>query len=103
MTDTVEKNDAPPAEQLALPAVPAKATRPFHGVKDVEGTVGWVQPDEIIDVTPARRAELVAAGMIEREDGDAPEVETSQAAEPLGGTGQKNRKLKVSGGPAAAE
>lgn len=103
MTDTVEKIDAAVAEQAGPAAVPAKATRPFHGVKDAEGTVGWVQTDEIIDVTPERRAELVAAGMIEREDGDVPEGETAEIAEPLGAGRQKTRKLKVAGGPAASD
>jgi hypothetical protein len=74
-------------------AVSAKVAHPFHGIRDADGNVGWAQRGETLSITADRRAELVDAGLVEREKGDAP----LKPAEPeaLDAPADKSRKLHV--------
>ena len=85
MTETDQKAEKP---------VAAKVAHPFHGIRDADGNVGWAQRGETLSVTAERRAELVDAGLIEREKGDAP-FKAAAAPEALDAPADKSRKLHV--------
>lgn len=94
MTD---KQETAPAEanHEAVETVSAKVVRPFHGVITADGKHGWAHPGDVLEVTPARRAELLSAELIEREKGDpAPD---QSGSEPIGAQRDKTRKLNVAG------
>lgn len=98
MTD---KQETAPAEAKdeAAEKVSAKVVRPFHGVITADGKQGWAHPGNVLEVTPARRAELLSAELIEREKGNpAPEQGN---AEPIAAPRDKTRKLNVTGTPKA--
>lgn len=85
MTETDQKSEKP---------VAAKVAHPFHGIRDADGNVGWAQRGETLSVTAERRAELVDAGLIEREKGDAP-LKPADAPTPLDAPKDNARKLHV--------
>lgn len=92
-----EKQETSLSEETteAVASVSANVTRPFHGVITADGGLGWAHPGDVLDVTPDRRAELLSAELIEREEGDpAPQ---QGAAKPIGAPRDTTRKLKVSG------
>lgn len=94
MTD---KQETAPAEanDETVETVSAKVVRPFHGVITADGKQGWAHPGDVLEVAPARRAELLSAELIEREKGDpAPEQGN---VEPIEAQRDKTRKLNVTG------
>lgn len=94
MTDKQETTSAE-AEDAAVETVSAKVVRPFHGIITADGKHGWAHPGDVLEVTPARRAELLSAELIEREKGDpAPD---QGDAEPIDAQRDKTRKLHVAG------
>lgn len=92
-----EKQETSLSEETteAVASVSAIVIRPFHGVITADGGLGWAHPGDVLDVTPNRRAELLSAELIEREEGDPASVQGAATA--IGAPRDTTRKLKVSG------